>query len=138
MTRQRVCAALGPGAASTRSSSSGTPDFSAASASRRLAVRSSSRIAPHPSTITAPNAAQRNASTAVRNSATPSGTTPTRPFPAAANSFSPLACTTPPARAPRSERTHNTAFPGAIPPAIPLATAPTNPAAAARSTASAA
>lgn len=95
-TSQRVWAALGKGVASSRSRNNGTPDFCAASASRRLAVRSSSRKAPHPSTITAPSSAQRSASTAVFSKAMASGSTPTIPCPMGPpSSAQPVACKTP-------------------------------------------
>lgn len=75
---QRVCAALGDGSASILSRNSGTPDFSAASVRRRLAVKSSLFIRPQPSTITALNAALRKPSTAVRRSVVSSGAKPNR------------------------------------------------------------
>ena len=75
-TAQRVSAALGTGSASLRSSSAVTPLARAASASRRLAVRSSARILPGHSITTALSAAQRTASVAARSSATSSGMRP--------------------------------------------------------------
>lgn len=67
-TRQRVSAALGAGSPPIRSMKAVTPDASAASARRRLAVRSSKGAAPRSSTTSAPKAGQRNASTAARSS----------------------------------------------------------------------
>jgi len=67
-TRQRVSAALGTGSPPTRSMKAVTPDASAASASRRLAVRSSKGAGPRNSTTSDPKAGQRSASTAARNS----------------------------------------------------------------------
>lgn len=116
---------------SWRSSSSGTPDFSAAKARRRLAVKSSSGIAPQPSTITVPSAVQRKASTPARNRAVASLTTLTSPFPGAPpSSAHPWACTTPPKRVARCIRNHNIGAPGSF---MPIATPTANPAALARS-----
>lgn len=88
-TRQRVSAALGAGSAPIRSIRAVTPDPSAASASRRLAVRSSSGARPRISITSAPRAGQRSASTAARSSIPSSVITPVnnRPgaMPSAAN-----------------------------------------------------
>lgn len=72
-TDQRVSAALGTGSASTRSISTVVPDRSAASASRRLAVRSSAGHLPQHSTINADRPAHRAESAAPRSSDTGSG-----------------------------------------------------------------
>lgn len=64
VTCQRVSAALGTGSPSIRSSSAVTPDASAASARRRLAVRSRSGARPRSSITSAPSAGQRSASAA--------------------------------------------------------------------------
>lgn len=66
---QRVVAALGTGAASIRSRNKVTPDFSAASASRLLAVKVSKGALPQNSTTRAPSPEQAAASAAVRNKA---------------------------------------------------------------------
>ena len=65
LTDQRVSAALGSGSASSRSRNRVTPDFSAASANRRLTVRSSSGHFPQHSTISALRPWQRAASLAL-------------------------------------------------------------------------
>lgn len=70
---QRVVAALGAGVASIRSRNSVTPDFSAASASRRLAVRVSKGTFPQHSTTNTPSPEQAAASAAVRNNILLSG-----------------------------------------------------------------
>ena len=61
-TCHRVNATLGRGVAAMRSRRGVTPDFSAASASRRVAVRSSGLGSPQISITTRPSAAQRTAS----------------------------------------------------------------------------
>lgn len=66
-TCQRVCATLGPGSAASRMRSGVVPDVSAASASRRVAVRSRLPGMPQSSIRTAPSAVQRTASSAARN-----------------------------------------------------------------------
>lgn len=111
-TRQRVCAALGTGSASMRSRNSGTPDFSAASVRRRLAVRSRSRILPRLSTTTAPSAAQRSASTAARSKSLSSATSPNRQAPGTPpSSAKPAACNTPPCTHARRDRSHSIVSP---------------------------
>lgn len=70
---QRVVAALGTGTASIRSSSNVTPDFSAASTNRRLAVRVSKGAFPQHSITSVPSPEQAAASLAVRNNALSSG-----------------------------------------------------------------
>jgi hypothetical protein len=67
VTCQRVRAALGPGLATARSNMTVTPEPSAASARRRLAVRSSKRGSPQGSISTAPSAEQRAASAPARS-----------------------------------------------------------------------
>lgn len=74
--RQRVSAALGTGSPPTRSRKAVTPDDSAASASRRLAVRSSKGAGPRNSTTSAPKAGHRSASTAARSSMASSAIAP--------------------------------------------------------------
>lgn len=75
-TRHRVSAALGTGSPPIRSTKAVTPDVSAASARRRLAVKSSSGARPRSSMTSAPSAGQRNASTAARSSSASSFITP--------------------------------------------------------------
>lgn len=75
-TRHRVSAALGTGSPPTRNMKAVTPDASAASANRRLAVRSSKGAEPCSSTTSPPKAGQRSASTAARNSIPSSVITP--------------------------------------------------------------
>lgn len=72
-TCQRVHAALGAGCASTLSISAVTPDAALASASRRLAVRSSAAGCCHSSMTTLPTPGHRTASAAARSSASGSG-----------------------------------------------------------------
>lgn len=76
-TRQRVSAALASSRAPGRIRKTVTPDFSAASARRRVAVRSSARWLPQGSMMTAPSPGQRAASTPARKTPTMSRT-PTR------------------------------------------------------------
>ncbi|EZP73557.1 hypothetical protein BV96_00998 [Sphingomonas paucimobilis] len=76
-TRHRVSAALGTGSPPIRSSSAVTPDSSAASARRRLAVRSISGARPRNSMTSAPSPGQRSASTDARSSIASSFITPT-------------------------------------------------------------
>ena len=75
-TRHRVSATLGLSRAAARTSSTVTPECSAASISRRVAVRSISFDAPQHSTTSVPNPAQRAASAAVRNSIASSAASP--------------------------------------------------------------
>lgn len=99
VTRQRVSAALGTGSPPTRNRKAVTPEVSAASASRRLAVRSSSVARPCSSTTSAPRPAQRNPSTAARSSMASSAIVPSSRFSGATPSAArPGPKTTPPAR----------------------------------------
>lgn len=75
-TRQRVSAALGTGSPPIRSSQAVTPDASAASARRRLAVRSSNGALPRNSITSAPSPVQRSASTAARSNSASSAMMP--------------------------------------------------------------
>lgn len=76
VTRQRVSAALGAGSPPMRNRKAVTPDASAASANRRLAVRSINGAGPRNSITSAPNAGQRSASTAARSRLASSFMTP--------------------------------------------------------------
>ena len=106
-TDQRVSAALGTGPASSRSSNKVTPDCSAASASRRLAVRSSSGHWPQHSTISACRPGPRAASAALLSNALASGACPsTSAFGSPPSSTRPGACNPPPRRPASSERSH--------------------------------
>jgi hypothetical protein len=71
-TSHRVAAALGAGDAAMRNMISSAPEVSAASANRRVAVRSSARGSPQGSISTAPSGAQRAPSSAARSTARPS------------------------------------------------------------------
>ncbi len=73
---QRVSAALGAGTASIRTSSTVTPDASAASASLRLAVRSSKGGLRRTSITATPTAEHRTTSAAARSTASGSGDNP--------------------------------------------------------------
>lgn len=75
-TCHRVCAALGEGVAAMRSAITVTPEASAASASLRLAVRSSARGSRHSSTTATPTSPQRVTSAAARSTASASGSVP--------------------------------------------------------------
>ena len=68
-TRQRVSAALGWGEAPPRASNTVTPEAFAASARRRLAVRSNSGAAPHSSMKATPPEGWRAASSPACNAA---------------------------------------------------------------------
>ncbi len=133
-TPQRVAAALGAGAPATRSRRMVTPEASAASWSRRVAVRSSPGARPHASTTSAPSPGQRAASAAARSNAASSATTAsTRAAGSSPSSRSPVAWSRPPCRSAASARSHSS---GVAPPASAIATP--NPAAAAASPGSAA
>lgn len=73
----RVAAALGVGSAPSRSDRIVTPDVSAASISRRVAVRSTRAARPRLSMTSVPSPGQRAASAAARSSATSSSTSTT-------------------------------------------------------------
>ena len=107
-TRQRVAVALGVGSACARSTSTVTPDCSAASISRRDAVRSRAGALPHASINTAPSPAQRVASAAARNRAASSGTTASNNWCGARpSSNSPAACNRPVRRSAASVLSHS-------------------------------
>ena len=76
-TPQRLAAALGEGSAPTLSDSTVTPDASAASISRRVAVRSIPGARPHASISSVPSPLHRAASAAARSNAASSATTTT-------------------------------------------------------------
>ena len=110
VTDQRVSAALATGSPSIRSNIVVTPDLSAASFIRLLAVRSSLGIFPQPSITTAPNPPQRTASTAARNKLSTSGAITNNIRPGSRpSSNNPDACSPPPSFSPRSCRNQKTA-----------------------------
>ena len=106
-TPQRLAAALGDGSAPTRSDSTVTPDVSAASISRRVAVRSIPGARPQASINSVPSPVHRAASAAARNKAASSATTTTTIRSASSpSSASPVACSLPACRSHASVRIH--------------------------------
>lgn len=129
-TPQRVAAALGVGSAPTRKDRIVTPDVSAASISRRVAVRSIPGARPHASISSVPSPLHRAASAAARSSAASSATTTSTTCSAdSPRSISPVAWSRPPWRSHASVRIHSTgtaaaASASAIPNPAPLAASP--------------
>jgi hypothetical protein len=135
-TDQRVAALLGTGSASIRRTNKVTPDFSAASDRRRLAVRSSSGVLPQLSMMTAPEPPLRTASTPARSRDFASALKTSKQSPGAPpRSAQPAPCITPLARTARSVRSHVMGRAFAV---MPIAKAATKPAAAAASSGTAA
>lgn len=105
-TCHRVCAALGIGCASTRSTKVSTPDTAAAIDSRREAVRSSKGAFPHGSIMTAPTSPHLTISAPARSTASVSGASTRTRSPGSIPSWaSPSAWTRPVWRQHRFSRT---------------------------------
>lgn len=109
---QRVCAALGAGTASTRTTRTGTPEATAAIDRRRDAVRSSSGAFPQGSMMTAPTCPHLTMSAPARSTARESGASTRRILPGShPSSCKPAAYKRPIRPVQRLSRTHMTGRP---------------------------